>query len=142
MTKEQTGLTDNGSAGSVMNMVLTRTDYAARFAPRMRLIAATLLPYDDRIYSWSAGPQPQSKNYDAGEPPYIEIEVPHSQYNDSSVYIKITESNVTYLEVIVGKDGEHFSDGEERTTLGNVFRYLAALPSSPGCQLFDRGGDE
>lgn len=125
--------------GSVISMVLSATDYVEPFTPQMRLIAATLMPFSDRFWSWAAGPQPKSKHYDKDEPPYIEIQVPHSHYPDSSVYIKITESSVTYWESIKDCDGDFFIDGEGTTTLDKVFRYLAALPSTPGYHLFDKG---
>ena len=132
----------NDSVGSVTSMVLSATDWAAQFAPRMRLIAATLMPFDDRIWGWASGPQPQSKHYDESEWPWIEIQVPHSQYHDSSVYIRITESSVTYWEMIGGKDGETYCDGKVETTLPKVFQYLASLPRDPGSHLFEREAEE
>ena len=131
----------NGSVGGVISMVLSSTEYVEQFAPQMRLIAATLMPFDDRIWGWSAGPQPQSEHYDESEPPWIEIQVPHSQYHDSSVYIRITESSVTYWEMITGTNGESFCDGSVQTTLPKVFQYLASLPRDPGSQLFEKGGE-
>jgi hypothetical protein len=128
----------SAGVGSVMSAVIESIEYAERFAPSMQLIAATLLPFDDRVLTWKSGPQPQSKRDDKDDPPYIEIEVPHSQCQNSSVSIKITESSVTYCEFITCVDCDGvLSDGEQKTTLEKVFKYLESLPSSPNRQLFE-----
>ena len=92
------------------------------YAPTLKHLEAQLRPYDSVIISWTAGPQPGTRNSDLwGTEPYILIQTedPYKRDGEPDAILIRSETDCK----VFADDGETYS-----ITFQKVIEYLAQLP--------------
>lgn len=117
---------------AVADRINAATRYCREFAPGLVMARATLLPFEDVICGESAGPQPQSQDYDPEEEPYFMIDIDDPGNRPGETWARVTAHGVTIGFTIDGKDAENYLGDEIKTTLDGLWDYLRQLPRSAG----------
>jgi hypothetical protein len=102
------------------------------FAPSLLAARASLLPFADVICGWSAGPQPQSDDYDPNDEPYFTLDIDDPSNRDGETWARVTESRVIVIVVTPTGEGEEVFAQEIETTLQGLWDYLRQIPRSAG----------
>ena len=112
--------------------------HVKEFAPDLLPLYWALIPFDDVIGSWMAGPQPQAKDYDPDEEPHIYFSVEDPSFPNSRWNFTMTRHSITFFREMDGG-----ADPEVSTTLDQVFNFLRQMPrpmESFGLGDIDTGG--
>ena len=109
-----------------------RLDYVKIYAPSLVEKRASLLPFDDVIFSESAGPQPETMHYDPSEEPYFSIEVHDPQYSGNHYSFRVTDKCVEMEHWGIDSDGEHILwDDVVVIDMEELWNFLRQLPRPP-----------
>lgn len=117
---------------AVADRINAATKYCREFAPGLVMARATLLPFEDVISGESAGPQPNSDDYDPDEEPYFTIDIDDTGNPRGETWAKVTAHGVAISYTVAGQDGEQFLGDEIKTTLDGLWDFLRQVPRSAG----------
>ena len=92
-------------------------DLAEKYAPGLLDLAQQLMPFQDVIHSFTAGPQ----KFEADRPieEYISIQVPDIYFPSNQIYVTVSRATCCVVE----EDGESYE-----VTFQGLVDYLAQLP--------------
>lgn len=96
-------------------------DLAEKYAPGLVDLAHQLVPFQDLISTFTAGPQEFEADKSLDE--YIWIQVPDVYFRSNQIYVTITRDTC----YVVDKDGVHDEVNYEMTFQG-LLDYLSQLP--------------
>lgn len=106
-----------------MRNIENYSSYISEYAPELRDLYLTLMPFDDVIPSVHAGPQPQCKHYDPEQTPYFCLDF--SEWKDGEILeLKAwrIEKDRVYLETM---------DGDMPSSMRQLWDFLRQLPRGP-----------
>ncbi len=99
------------------------SSYISEFAPELRDLYLTLMPFEDVIHSVYAGPQPQAKHYDPDEPVYFSLDFSEWE-NGEITELKMwrVEKDRVFLETM---------DGDLPSSMRQLWDFLRQLQRGP-----------
>ena len=106
-----------------MPNVESYSSYINEFAPELRDLYLTLMPFEDVIHSVHAGPQPQSKHYNPDEPTYFSLDF--SEWKNGEITeLKMwrVEKDRVFLETM---------DGDLPSSMRQLWDFLRQLQRDP-----------
>ena len=106
-----------------MIIVENFSSYVSEYAPELRDLYITLMPFEDVIHSVHAGPQSQSKHYDPEEAPYFSLDF--SEWKNGEIII-LRFWRIEKDRVVLETD-----DGEFPSSMPQLWNFLRQLPRDP-----------
>lgn len=112
-------------AKTIADKINKSFDMVREFAPSLLLLRATLSPFEDVIFSETAGPQ----NGEESEP-YFEIMARDGSLSENSfVSFRFTaSSNSVHAEQLIEDNDSYTCLDEYETSIASVYDFLRSLP--------------